>query len=528
MVARLPAVFLSYAHDSEQHRLEVRRFAEFLRTQGVEVVFDEWSAGERKDWSSWAIKAIAEVDFVVVVVSPGYQRAGDGLGPSDVSRGVQAEAAVLRDRLHGDRKTWQSKVLPVLLPGHDVDEIPVFLQPYAGSHYRVTALTEIGAEILLRTIFDGRPRSKRTTDEPQRAVQGWQRRAYVNHDLLFGADELVAAVAGDLSTPAVDRVVSVVGDGGIGKTAIAYEAVGLVAERRAFSKIAWSSAANPHAVDEADVVSRGGQEYWADILKDIADQLGFDLGLSRALWAQEFGMRVRELDSSERLLIVVDNLETLPDATGAIRQLRGMGIVAPHALLVTTRWELRSYLSRLSEFRVRPLGTADSARLIRHLGANDPELAAAADRALQPMLQVTEGNPFLIKLTVQQYLSSHRPLDHVLRSLRQVSDKNTPNLAHRVRSYLYTTSLAELERRYGEENADALLASFCVKGRGDAFTYDELAGVSGIDDADDFAAVLTAACQLSIVTSFGDPTKTTLDRNYTVHSLLYDFTCGTR
>jgi hypothetical protein len=33
---------------------------------------------------------------------------------------------------------------------------------------------------------------------------------------------------------------------------------------------------------------------------------------------------------------------------------------------------------------------------------------------------------------------------------------------------------------------------------------------------------------LSVITSFGDPTRATLDRNYTIHSLLYDFTCGLR
>ena len=303
----------------------------------------------------------------------------------------------------------------------------------------------------------------------------------------------------------VDRVVSVVGEGGVGKTSVAYEAVQVAVEGQRFTRVAWSSASDQHGGS----AERTGkvQEYWVDIVKDLGDQLGFDLGLSRALWVPEFRRHVGALNASERLLLVVDNLETLPGATDAINQLREMGIVAPHVILVTTRWELRPHLPGVIEYRVRPLDAADSMRLIQYLGAGDPALSSATESVLAPVLLVTEGNPFLVKLLVQQYLSSHRPLDHVLHDLRQLRDEHEPNLGHQVRSYLYTGSLTELERRQGEQNADALLASFCVKGRGDAFGYEELAGVSGIENARDFGNVLTTACQLSLVTSFGELTS---------------------
>jgi hypothetical protein len=148
----VPAVFLSYAHDSDQHRAEVGKLAGFLRERRIVVTLDRWSDHERRDWSSWAIEGITQADFVIVVASPDYRRAGDGLGASAVNRGVQSETALLRDLLHGDRRMWVRRVLPVLLPGHDVDEIPAFLQPHTGSYYRVTAFTEEGASDLMRTI----------------------------------------------------------------------------------------------------------------------------------------------------------------------------------------------------------------------------------------------------------------------------------------------------------------------------------------------------------------------------------------
>jgi hypothetical protein len=115
-----------------------------------------------------------------------------------------------------------------------------------------------------------------------------------------------------------------------------------------------------------------------------------------------------------------------------------------------------------------------------------------------------------------------------MRDLRnlQATSADKESLAGIARSYLYTASLQELERRRGTAGADALLASFCVKGRGDSFDYDELEQISGIEPAADFLDALSTACQLSIVTSFGDSSTDTLQRRYTIHSLLYDFTCG--
>jgi NB-ARC domain-containing protein len=378
---------------------------------------------------------------------------------------------------------------------------------------------------------DGRYLPAVTASEPMTApavIQRWQRKAYVNHDQLFGADQLIDLVASTLANPEIDRTISLVGDGGIGKTATAYEAVRFMTTRGYFTRVAWASAALPYADPGLEGNPGVALAYWLDILKEIGDQLGFHLGVSRALWDTEFGRSVRELGPTERLLVVVDNLETLPDATDAVRQLRDMGITKPHSMLMTTRWELRPHVPNLAEYRVRPLGRSDSVLLIRHLGLGDPDLQSAADGVLEPVLSATEGNPFLIKLAVQQYLSSHRPLNRVMQDLRRLKDEHddAPSLARRIRTYLYTASLQELERRCGEDAADALLATFCVKGRGDGFGYEELAEVSGIIERDQFDAVLTTACQLSIVTSFGDLSGDSLGRRYTIHSLLYDFTCG--
>jgi len=148
---RHPRVFVSYARDSKQHTEEVRRFCVLLRKMGIDVRLDQWDEDRRRDWSSWATQQVHEADFVLVLASPGYKlRAEDST--ESTGGGVQFEAALLREQLFGNRNTWLPKILPVLLPGCHVDDIPLFLQPRTASHYKIVEITAAGVEELLRVL----------------------------------------------------------------------------------------------------------------------------------------------------------------------------------------------------------------------------------------------------------------------------------------------------------------------------------------------------------------------------------------
>jgi TIR domain len=150
---RVPArVFVSYAHVNDQHKRQVLRLCSLLRSNGVDARLDRYDSNERRDWYTWYLDQVAQADYVLVIASRPYKTAGDGTAPASRNRGVQAEAAHLRDLLHADRPTWTRKLLPVVLPGATVDEIPHFLQPRCASHYLVTDLSVDGIEELLRTI----------------------------------------------------------------------------------------------------------------------------------------------------------------------------------------------------------------------------------------------------------------------------------------------------------------------------------------------------------------------------------------
>ena len=155
MQGRRPRVFVSYAHDSVVHKESVLRLAQVLRGCGVEVHLDQESSG-RRDWSLWALRHIQDADFVVVVASAAYKVRAEGLAAAGEGRGSQAEAAILRDKLTEDLANWTRKILPVVLPGNSVADIPGFLQPYAATHYLVGEITPAGISELL-TAMSMRP-----------------------------------------------------------------------------------------------------------------------------------------------------------------------------------------------------------------------------------------------------------------------------------------------------------------------------------------------------------------------------------
>jgi len=156
-----PHVFVTYAHDSPEHKERVRLFAEFLHGRiGLEVHLDQWDDDERRDWSLWALKHLDTANFVIVIASPEYKRRAEGTAAPDEGRGSQFETARLRDRLTKDLGREIKRVLPVVFPQQSVEDIPNFLNPYSTTRYPIETFTEEGVEDLL-TAITGRARHQR-------------------------------------------------------------------------------------------------------------------------------------------------------------------------------------------------------------------------------------------------------------------------------------------------------------------------------------------------------------------------------
>jgi WD40 repeat protein len=173
---RHPRVFVSYAHDSAVHKRVVFELEDLLRANGIETVIDRQPA-ERINWNDWMTTEILQADFVLLIASPAYRAAVERTSSSN-HFGVQAEGRLLRDRYHGDPETWRTKILPVVLPGCRVEDIPLFVSPNIETRYEIADLTREGAAELLAVLTGQRLHTPRPLGElPATLTSGMAGRA---------------------------------------------------------------------------------------------------------------------------------------------------------------------------------------------------------------------------------------------------------------------------------------------------------------------------------------------------------------
>jgi hypothetical protein len=147
-----PRVFISYAQESEGHKRNVLAFAEILHRSNVGVIVDQDTPPYRADWQVWATQHITKSDYVLVIASPMCRQVGDGTIDPELHKGLQAEMRTLRELYNSNYQYWLRHILPVILPGMSVEDIPLFLQPHNADHYRIISLDEIGTEDMMRTL----------------------------------------------------------------------------------------------------------------------------------------------------------------------------------------------------------------------------------------------------------------------------------------------------------------------------------------------------------------------------------------
>ena len=104
---RVPLVFLSYSHDSKEHKQWVASFANDLVTNGIQVLFDQWDLNFGDDVPKFMERGVAAADRVLMVCTEEYVRkADDGKG------GVGYEAMIVTGELVRD--LGSNKFIPVV------------------------------------------------------------------------------------------------------------------------------------------------------------------------------------------------------------------------------------------------------------------------------------------------------------------------------------------------------------------------------------------------------------------------------
>ena len=103
-----PSVFVSYSHDSEDHKSWVHHLAEDLTNNGVKTTLDQWNFQVGDDIGEFMEKSLATATYVVLVCTEPFARKAN-----DREGGVGYEQAVLVGELLTNRSLG-SRFLPIL------------------------------------------------------------------------------------------------------------------------------------------------------------------------------------------------------------------------------------------------------------------------------------------------------------------------------------------------------------------------------------------------------------------------------
>ena len=120
-----PKVFISYSHDSEEHKDRVLSFADRLRKDGVDCNIDQYETSPHEGWSRWATNQIEEAELVVVVCTSRYSQLFSGKGET-IERQVNWQGAIITQSICD----FQSNVkfIPIAFSVQESKYVPIILR----------------------------------------------------------------------------------------------------------------------------------------------------------------------------------------------------------------------------------------------------------------------------------------------------------------------------------------------------------------------------------------------------------------
>jgi formylglycine-generating enzyme required for sulfatase activity len=130
-------VFISYSHDSDEHREKVLGLSERLRRDGFETRLDQYVNGTPPEgWPRWMLNQLDAANFVLVVCTDTYYRRFRGHEQPDRGKGVDWEGALITQEIYDDR-SQTVKFVPVMLSTGQQPFVPEPLRSH--THHLLTS-----------------------------------------------------------------------------------------------------------------------------------------------------------------------------------------------------------------------------------------------------------------------------------------------------------------------------------------------------------------------------------------------------
>ena len=391
-----PVVFISYSHDSDEHRERVLALSERLRQDGIDTRLDRYPNGTPPEgWPRWMLNQLDAANFVLVVCTETYYRRFRGHEQPGKGKGADWEGALITQEIY-DSRSNTTKFVPVFLNTVVDAHIPEPLRK--DSYYALTSeevyqslydflLGQAGVEPGSLGELKSRPRRQGTAlsfdAAPQAANIDISRiDKYAPIELIGREDE--TKLLNDVWNQAVNgvakrpRVLTFVALGGEGKTS-------LVAKWAA--DLAHDGWPGCEAVFAWSFYSQGTHEAASSdlFLKEALVFFGDDEMANSARHASEKAKRLAKLVGEKRTLLILDGVEPLqyppmPPMDGKLKDdglaalLKGLASNGHGLCVVTTRYsipDLKAYWQgNVREVKLLRLSTVAGVALLKSLGVN--------------------------------------------------------------------------------------------------------------------------------------------------------------
>ena len=119
--------FISYSHDSAEHKDRVWELCERLRHDGVDCRIDQHEFSPPEGWPRWCRNQVQESQFVLVVCTETYKQRYEGKAPAGEGKGAKWEGFVITLELY-EAEGRNTKFIPVVFSPQDAQHIPLELR----------------------------------------------------------------------------------------------------------------------------------------------------------------------------------------------------------------------------------------------------------------------------------------------------------------------------------------------------------------------------------------------------------------
>jgi hypothetical protein len=117
-------VFISYSHETPEHKQAVLGLAGRLRQEGVDAWLDQYESAPPEGWPRWMEQQIEGARFVLLVCTEIYHNRVKMRAEQGKGLGALWEGNLIYQLLY-EAGTINKKFIPLLLPGVTLAKLPV-------------------------------------------------------------------------------------------------------------------------------------------------------------------------------------------------------------------------------------------------------------------------------------------------------------------------------------------------------------------------------------------------------------------